>query len=238
VREQLPNSPLVEVAFELRFPGAFEVYRALPDYQAFLGDEFPNLFVPRVSGGDAPALQPYRFASRDGTEMVSVAVNLFAYVSKTYTMFDAYFERLSYLMQGFFRPFRPRCFTRLGLRYVNSLPKQDGALRQLHPWLQFGVSSVKAFDETLDAFSAAFVVKYPEGNLLVRIGHASADPVAQEDATHHHLAGAFSLDMDFSRTGEEDVDSVRDFLTQGHRVIDQVFFELLTPAGRKAMEGA
>lgn len=120
----LPNAPLGEVVFEIRFPGDLRLYALWGDLQAELREEFPALFAPKVVEGDAPTLKPFHLVSRDRSERVCLALNLFSYITQTYLDFGAFRGRYEGLLAAFLKRFRPPVITRAGLRYLNWLPTE------------------------------------------------------------------------------------------------------------------
>jgi uncharacterized protein (TIGR04255 family) len=236
VRKQLPNSPLVEVAFEVRFPGHFDVYAGLARFQHAIGERFSQLFVPLTDSGEAPALKPYRFALQDGSETVAVAINQLSYSTRTYTVFAEFVERVRAVTDTFFdEVYRPPHFTRIGLRYINALPWFAPKASQLHPWLKFGLATSALLDRRVEACNIETLLAFEEGSLMLRCARAGLGP--EGHSTEGPLVESFMLDLDFFRMEPTPASELGAFLEAAHGVIDEAFFGMVTSDGRVAMEG-
>ena len=65
-----PNSPLVEVVFEIRFPDEPSVDCKRDVFYEKIRGSFPRVLVPTTKEGGLAALEPYRFESEDKTMTV------------------------------------------------------------------------------------------------------------------------------------------------------------------------
>lgn len=230
---ELANPPLTEVACEFRFPGHFAVYDGLGSLQAALAEDFPKLLVPVADPGEALALKPYRLASADSSEFVCVAVNLFAFITTKYTVFEKFMDRLDALVRIFRKVHQPDVLSRVGLRYVNKLPWSDASAGRFHPWLNLGLKAPEILRRPIEEIQASFVLKYDHGSVRVAIGRERT-PAAPQGAT---TADNFLLDLDyFTRiaTAPRDLISV---VRRGHDTLGKAFFDLLTRNGWNAMGG-
>lgn len=237
-RPRLVNSPLVEVAYELRFPGNFAVTAGLDRLQSMIGAEFSQLLVPNVEPGEAPVLKHYRFATSDQLELVGVALNSFLFSTKRYTVFDDFATRINPLLEAFAKIYRPSAFTRVGLRFTNLLPFMPGSPARLHPWLQLGASVPSCLERPVAEYQGTYVFDYDGGvKLRVTTGRAQQTRELVSGGRHQMLIDAFLLDLDCYCEGEIEPDRDVAFLQQAHTIIDRAFFDLLTPDALAQLEG-
>ena len=234
-RERLPNSPLSQVACEVRFPGHFSVIEGLAKFQASVEQEFPTLYVPRVQSGDAPALRASSLAAADDLERINVAIHLFAFVSRKYSVFAAYRARFLELFGKFQAIYRPPRFTRFGLRYTNILPwnTEQATATQIHPWLTLGFQVPKAMEQRVAEVVGVLTLRHDHGSLRVSLERREPEIKAARE----QLADMLVLDLDFfaSDIRPEVLGSMMD---EAHRAIENLFFGVLSPEGVKAMEGS
>jgi uncharacterized protein (TIGR04255 family) len=139
--EHLPNAPLVEASFEMRFPGEPIVLTRIHDYFQDIRKEYPALYVPNAELGVAPALQPWEFKDVDAKRCVAVSVNSFSYRVGNYVDYADFRANAVPLASQFAEQFKIKQVTRLGARYVNSiavlrLPEQPLNLAQ---YMQIGL---------------------------------------------------------------------------------------------------
>lgn len=233
---RLANAPLVEVVFELRFPGHFAVYAGLDRFQQNLGAEFPSLFVPKAAAGEPLALKPYQWKSEDGSRSVNVGLSVFSYMSRRYGVFEEFRTEFKRLAGLFFEIYRPNLFTRLGLRYINIFPSLEGRAEALHPWLDLGLRLPVFGDSEASEVSGAFFLKRPGGTLRLAFGDAHLMDRPQIGPKGVPMDG-FALDFDFFRVGSTAIDEVDSFLDDGHRSIEELFFALVKPDALDVMEG-
>lgn len=232
-RGRLENSPLLEVVFELKFPGNFQVWEGLPSFQRGLSDRFPKLFVPQCQPGAFPDLTPYRLSAEDGSRSIHVALNLFSVQVRKYGVFQEFRSMFEEIWARFGEVHVPPHFTRLGLRYINILPKHEEGPGRLHPWLNLGLVLPEALSKPIREFSSVARFVFPEGLLRLQTGAVEVEPAP----VGHPVTGGFALDMDFAREGEIPVSELFTFFDRGHAIIEDSFFTLLTAEGLANMQG-
>ena len=121
--EVYPNSPLVNVACEIRFPGELEVECNRHQFWEEIRDDYPHIFVPNVVADSPPALQHYRFLSISKNRRVSVALNSLAFSDDKYdghVSFTKEFCRIADIFREKFAKIDR--VTRIGWRYINQIP--------------------------------------------------------------------------------------------------------------------
>jgi uncharacterized protein (TIGR04255 family) len=232
-KERLPNSPLAQVACEIRFPGHFAATDGLARFQSAVEDQFPTLYVPRVQSGEAPALRAAQLVSADESERINVAIHLFSFDSRKYSVFAEYRARFLNLLTRFFEIHRPRELTRFGLRYKNVLPWQGASTEQLHPWLTLGFRVPTVMEREVSHINGTMILRYDHGALRVTLERQEAEV----RATQEQVADTFVVDLDFFRTGSIPLEELEGMMDKGHRTIEDVFFALLSQEGLNAMKG-
>ncbi len=111
--------PLVEASIEVRFPGDARIEARRGEFQQAVRDECPQLLVPKLREGEAPALAPHVYRGDGGKRTVALAINMLAYSTQDYPGWRAFVERyLRYwsMLAGWTEPEE---LTRVGLRYIN-----------------------------------------------------------------------------------------------------------------------
>lgn len=233
-REALPNAPLLEVVYELRFPGDLSLFAVWGPLQAELATKFPKLFVSRATPGEAPLLQPMRLVSEDESGQILLSINTFAYSSKKYRTFIAFKSEFEAVYEVFRRHATIGSLTRLGLRYVNILPPVFGSSRQrnqLHPCLRLQLAGWSGIPD-LGEGTAQLVFPARDGDKHLRL--ALLEP--EETGPSSGATTGSRLDFDCYTTAA-DFSKVFPFLASAHEIIESAFFEIITPEYHQYLKG-
>jgi len=121
--EVYPNSPLKDVACEIRFPGEMEIECNRHRFWQEIRSDYPKIYVPKTDPRSYPALQHYRFGAESGTRKVSVALNSLAFSDPEYDGhedFEKEFFRVVDIFRTQFK--RIKILSRIGWRYINLIP--------------------------------------------------------------------------------------------------------------------
>lgn len=130
---------LAEVICQLRFPEILAIEANLPaDFQEAIRDEFPRLQrrlempapmptgVPgHMSVRKQNAVTNYQFMSADGTWRVNLTSRFISLSTSRYAGWEDFAGRLDKPLAAFIRIYRPACFERVGLRYLNFISRTD-----------------------------------------------------------------------------------------------------------------
>lgn len=223
-----PNSPLAEVVFELRFPGAPAIECRRDEYFATIRGDFPTVWVPNAEVGKAPALQPYQFKSEDDAETIMTAINRFAYSTKRYGGFVKFKPRALELARSFCEQFGIAKLNRIGLRYINIVPFVRDAGRV--PWPQYFTIRMNlpadAYDFLTNA-SLAYQAKRDGGTITTRIACVRSD--ASDEA--------FLLDFDFAKTEDITAATLSAEIQEAHDHTKRVFEEIVSQEYKAVMRG-
>jgi uncharacterized protein (TIGR04255 family) len=231
-REQLPNAALIEVACEIRFHGDLSLLALQGKVQGRLRGLYPKLLVPTVEMGNFPLLQQVRFTSADDVHIVLMAVNSFGVSTRAYTKYADFRQRFETALQTLTAEFDIPQLTRFGLRFVNVLPPllNPGAQSAVHPALKMTVSGVKG------AWRAQpqVVLETDRGRMTLRTLLVQPPPVTT--APGFLLDPGIRLDFDcyVKDPGTGDVLGLMD---EAHDIIDDTFFDIITPAYLSYLRG-
>jgi uncharacterized protein (TIGR04255 family) len=172
--EIYPNSPLVDVACEIRFAGEIVVETQRHIFWERIRDQYPEIRVPHIQQGQAPALQHYRFCNADG-RVVAVALNSLAYSEAKYSGHEKFISEFARLAKIF-----SECYpaidklNRVGWRYMNVIPFQRESdcipvNRILKKRIDFPFNVL----ENARNFDARFETKRREGFVIIRLTSVS-----------------------------------------------------------------
>jgi uncharacterized protein (TIGR04255 family) len=136
---------LIEIAVcELRFPTILELENNPPvKLQAKLRKNYPH-YEPqeRLKIGTTeriPSQHLYLFRSKKKTWTVSIHSGAISLETTSYTEFEEFYERLMKLLEESKSIIDSDFFTRIGLRYINTIPIEDG---DLNGWINPALVSI------------------------------------------------------------------------------------------------
>jgi uncharacterized protein (TIGR04255 family) len=224
-----PNSPLVEVVFQIRFPGETVIECKRHEIQDKIRDDYPNLLVPPVHEGAHIALEPYSFEKEDQSSGLMVALNSFAYYCREYPGFEAFESECLRLldMLGSIVPLKK--LNRVGLRHINLIPfvKEDGRI-PIDNYFVLGEKLLALFPGGFNAFNMAFVLPLEGAAITTRIESVRKSGGEQE---------ALLLDFDFAKTEGLDFSRIPVYLTEAHERSAELFRDLTTQVFRDYIKG-
>jgi len=131
-RVRYPRNFIKTAVCEVRFPTLLELEEKAPQkLQAKLRKDFPFYEQQIVEiGGDGPSRE-HRYLFRSKDKHWTVAVKSFALSMETskYVDFDDFFSRLKKVFDHAQSMIDADFFTRVGLRYINFVPIEDGKVK-------------------------------------------------------------------------------------------------------------
>lgn len=224
-----PNSPLVEVVFEIRFPGEPRVECNRDNFYEIIRRDFPNVLVPSIKVGGFPSLEPYRFESEDKLMGMMIAINKFAYYVRHYQGYTQFSkEALDWIAQ-FDNTFKISKLNRTGLRYINIIPfSREGGLIPLKRFLKMRISLPEIFPDNFENLSLVFISKTEGGAITTKI-----ESIIAADRSHE----AILLDFDYAKEKDLKTDSIAQYLEESHSHTKRVFEELITDEYRQYLRG-
>lgn len=228
--EVYPNSPLVEVVFEIRFPGEPIVECKRDVFFDFVKKDYPQVLVPQIKENVFVALQPYRFEKADKSAGIMLAINRFSYYDRKYSGF-ASFEREVLNLTGKFKKSFPKIndLARIGFRYVNIIPftREEGTI-PADKFLNLKLQLPAMVSEKFDNLSIGFVVKAEDKTITTRIETLTAIDQNRE---------SILLDIDCARETDLSIKSIEKHLKDSHKCAKRLFEELITDNYRMFLRG-
>lgn len=131
------NNCLGEVICQLRFPEILTIETELPaKFQEAIRQEFPRYAVqreksaPRIIGAPGSfQIQPqaennnYQFSTDDGVWRVNLTSKFISLATSNYTRWEEFASKLDKPLAAFIQLYKPACFDRVGLRYLNFISR-------------------------------------------------------------------------------------------------------------------
>lgn len=227
--EQYPNQPLIDVAFEIRFPGDPAIECRRDEFFRQVRDKYSKVYVPKLQPGDAPALAMYHFKQEDDQATIMTAINKLAYSTKKYPGFGAFKAEILRIVEIFGSIFPVGKLTRTGLRYVNAIPfvHKAGSI-PLGEYLKVGFHLPPPATDSFKTLNFAFASQIGNGIINARIEHMLA-----EDKSHE----AILLDFDYAMQDELTFDKIEMYLVESHGVTKQMFEGMITDDYRNYIRG-
>jgi uncharacterized protein (TIGR04255 family) len=235
-RDRLPNSPLAQVACEIRFRGDLSLYEVWGRFQRGVRGDFPKLFVPTAMAGVSPLTQSMKLDSADGANSILLAINSFAFSTERYEDFQRFRGRFLDLQGLFCKLLELSALTRFGLRYVNFLPPvgDDGTLgARVHPCLTLELSVTPG---NTWISQPQFVVEKNAGRCVLRTALLTVQNVTsfapgllQVPASMlPGLMPGVQLDLDCYSNAPCGIGDLPMLLDEAHDTIENAFFGMIT----------
>jgi uncharacterized protein (TIGR04255 family) len=230
--EVYPNSPLIDVTCEIRFPGELQVECDRHTFWNKIRKTYPDVLVPQAKDGQAAALQHYRFRSVDQSRIVSVAMNSLAFSESKYSghaKFLGEFGRLARLFHACFPKIDK--VNRFGWRYVNLMPFQrEQGMVPVRRFLNARIDFPMDVLSSLKNFDARFEVDRPGGLAIIRVANVLQNGQPEGET--------LLLDLDLIRTSDKlrFKDSVKE-ITKARLENRKLFEELITDEYREYLRG-
>lgn len=120
------NNQLGEVICQLRFPEILTIETELPaKFQERIRDVFPRYSVRRENSGPNTQTNNYQFATDDGVWRVNMTSKFIALATSRYTCWEDFAAMLDNPLAAFIQLYKPACFDRIGLRYLNFISRRE-----------------------------------------------------------------------------------------------------------------
>lgn len=227
--EQYPNQPLIQAAFEIRFPGDPAVECRRDEFYRLVRDKYSKVYVPKLKPGEAPALAPYHFKREDEQATIMTAINTLAYSTTQYPGFEAFKEEVLRIVDLFGKTFKIEKLTRTGLRYINAIPfvPKAGTI-PLDEYLRLRIQLPPLPTNKFTTMSFTFASPVENGTVNTHIAH-----VVEEGKSHD----AILLDFDYALQEELTFDRIQSYLVESHAVTKRMFEEMITDEYRNYIRG-
>ena len=125
------KAQLIEVICQLRFPTILSIDTREPaDFQETVREAFPRYqcqveTIPGVNGAPNRTINNHTFLSEDGGYKLSLTKDFIALSTMRYTNWEDFAARLDEPLGQFIKIYRPNCFDRVGLRFVNAFSREQ-----------------------------------------------------------------------------------------------------------------
>lgn len=230
--EIYPNSPLSDVACEVRFAGEMQIECERHRFWDAVRKDYPQILVPFAQEGKAMALQHYRFRSEADNRVVSVALNSIAYSEGKYRGHKAFIAEFQRLL-GIFRDTYPKIgnVSRVGWRYINLMPftKEHGFV-PLNQLLKLKFELPLNLHERPQHINIQWTAKHSVGTAVIRIATVPNKGVEGQEA--------LLLDIDYGNEGPNlSWDNVSDALCAMRLAGRETFETLITDSYREYLRG-
>jgi uncharacterized protein (TIGR04255 family) len=225
-----PNQPLVEVVFELQFPGELVIECQRHTFWNRIREGYPLVFVPSAKPDRPLALEPYRF-QRDGDNQspgIALAMHRFAMYVRRYEGYPVFRAEFLRLLDEFQSVFALERLTRAGWRYVNVIPfVRDAGVIPLQRFLKLDVH-MPGPGRQFTSLDLSFESRETSGSVTTRLKSVRAES-GQE---------ALLLDFDFGRLGDDlRFSEVGQYMEEAHGYTRGLFESLITDDYRAYLEG-
>lgn len=228
--EIYPNSPLVEVIFEIRFPGEPIVECRRDIFYEMVREEYSTVLVPQTKEGSFVALEPYRFEKKDRSSGIMLSVNKFAFYCRKYPGFGECKKNVTKLIRNF-RSAYPKIdkLSRTGFRYVNIIPftREEGFV-PLDRFLNVRLQIPTAIPEKYTNISLGFISKTGGGSITTRVETLLAADQSGE---------AILLDLDYAKEEGLSIKNINKYMDESHNYSRQLFEDLITDNYRMFLRG-
>ncbi|KAA3596709.1 MAG: TIGR04255 family protein [Candidatus Scalindua sp. AMX11] len=229
IKEVYPNSPLVEVVCEIRFPEELSIVCRTNDFYDKIRDNYPNILVPQKGGLLAGALPTYRFENQDQNSGIMLAINRFSYYEKEYSGHKPFIKEFIRLTKIFGEMFTLKHVNRLGWRYINAIPftREDGIV-PLQQFINFDLNLPGEVSRKYENFSFTFISRVTNGTITTKI-----ESVARSDEQQE----AILLDFDFANVKKLTFSNIKDKVNEAHNQARNLFENYITDEYRQYLKG-
>jgi len=234
--EVYPNQPLVEVVFEVRFPGELQIECDKYKFWNDIRDEYPNILVPHANPDKALALVPYKFRNNAGDLTVMLALNSFSISTTNYQGFAHFREEIIRIYNIFVKHFTLSKINRVGWRYINIIPfTRDEGTIPLDKFLTLGFKVPKSIPERFNTLSLKFESRSNnDASIITRL-----ETIIKEDSPSS--CEALLLDFDYGKTSTDEhtlcLDHIDTYLDEAHENTRLLFEDFITNDYRQYLRG-
>lgn len=246
------NNQIAEVICQLRFPQILSIDTTLPaHFQEAIREEYPNFITinethqPRIINVQGnlhidtpPPTKNYQFTSLDNTWRINLTNTFISLTCSHYSDWETFAKKLDTPLASLIQIYKPACFNRIGLRYLNFFSKEKLGLSDaqfsdlIHtPYLGiFNNTDIREDSVVRNNFDCEIALP---GGCRVHI-HTGPGHVSQNGVQDKELK--FILDQDVYMTGNIPVQYSAGSLQTLHTHAYCVFSDVITDTLHDAME--
>ena len=225
ITEVYPNSPLVEVICEVRFPGELAIECKKDEFYEKIRDRYPTILAPKA--GDS--LSSYRFENKERTAEIMLAINRFSFHDKNYSGHKRFIKEFIDLFKTLYKMYSLKKLVRVGWRYINVIPftREDGIV-PLQRFISVNVNLPEGVSDQFENLSMVLISKVPDGTITTRIESIIRSDDQQE---------ALLLDFDFALTEKIAFSKINSCVSMAHEQTRAIFENLITDDYRQYLRG-
>lgn len=230
-----PNSPLKDVACEVRFDGQLEVETQRHLFYNKIRNAYPIIEVPGSRQNVPNALQHYRYRNSEQDKVVSVAINSLAFSTLDYQGHVSFLSDFKKISREFFGTYGITKFERIGWRYINSIPitGTPDATNQVNLILNSHSLLPESVLTSSHAFDVGLETKDKGNNVRIRVA------TTKDGGQDQTLAESLLLDIDITSYPKEPLNKngYMDILAKLREHGRGLFEELITDTYRSYLSG-
>lgn len=253
-RCQYTKNQLADVICQLRFPQILTINANLPvEFQDAIRSQYPKFSTnleaaaPKISGApgnlqleNQPATKNYQFASLDGIWRVNLTSTFISLACNQYTNWEDFAKKLDIPLAAFIKVYKPACFERIGLRYLNFISRQELELQDI-PFSQLFTSPYLGLLSDPDISEASALRNGVDAEISLAGGcrvklHAGPGLVKQNGQQQKEIK--FIFDQDLYMTGNIPVNYSAGALETLHSHAYPIFRGAITEVMHSAMAPA
>ena len=239
---------LIEVVCQLRFPTILKIENQSPyEFQELIRGEYPNYSFkeehpPAQANAPKQSVKNHQFISLDGGWKVNLTQSFISLSTHRYSTWEDFAKRLDRILAHVIGVYKPACFNRVGLRYINAFNRERLDLEGT-PWrelIQPGYMGLMA-DE--DVPENAFGKNEQSVNLAlpggarcgIKCGHGTLHKV--NNKTRETVdEPVYMLDIDVYMDGNIEMSHTAAGLNIVHTHADSIFRGAITDTLHEAMD--
>jgi len=245
------NNQLGEVICQLRFPEILSIQATLPaQFQDAIRDAFPRYMMrkekaaPKLSGEPGnmrfqqqEQINNYQFSSEDCVWRVNLTSSFISLATSRYECWEDFAARLDQPLAAFIQIYKPACFDRIGLRYLNFISRSKLGLEGV-PFRDMIEPAYLGLLQEDDVFEGNVTRSGVDAELAVRDGcrlklHAGPGKVTIGGNSDPEVK--FILDLDLYTANKTPVSHVAGALQALHGQAYSVFRGAITDTLHDAM---
>jgi len=225
-----PNQPLIEVVFEIRFPGEPVIECKRYEFYNKVRKDYSHVIIPSIQAEGFPALNPYRFEKADGSAGTMIAIDKFSYYTHKYPGYDEFKKEFLLLVSEFNKLFNLTKLIRVGWRYVNiiSFTRENGHI----PLKRFFNSVLHLGKDISDEYENLNII-------LVSKKDAYSITTRLESMKKTDGSGGEALLLDFDCSNNKDLwfPKIETYIECTHNIARNMFEQIITTDYRKYLLG-
>lgn len=225
LEEIFPNSPLREVAFEIRFAPKLRVAAELWRLQEQLSNQYPIVAKETEVQPNGSLVEFAAFQSTQNARVIKVSHQSFLIAFTHYTSFEEYKAEVIKQTDLFCETFDIDVFTRIGLRYVNEITLPDLNPLTLTKYIRPIINFDSFPPETVNQFAIEMQLRHTKHPVTLRAALLSGS------------SWVYVLDIDCHSGKQTSAREWTNLLDQFHDSAQRIFLDHITEEYKQRMRG-